>query len=809
MSRDTTTSPTADWGQLLWDPLRLSAMATEYAVDAWQRSILYADVRRQRGNQYQAHLEEQTPNVLDFVSEVIMSGLDLPRPVNYGLVRILPPADTPSDSRKRPFVVVDPRAGHGPGIGGFKPDSEVGAALKAGHPCYFVGFLPDPVPGQTVEDVMRAEAAFVRKVGELHPDSRGKPAVIGNCQAGWQILMAAAVWPELFGPIIVAGAPLSYWAGDMPMRYAGGLTGGSWLTALTSDLGAGRFDGAWLVQNFENLDPANTLWTKQYNLYAKVDTEGPRHLQFEKYWGGHVFLNDVEMQYIVDNLFIGNKLSTAQLVTSDGVRIDLRNIRSPIVVFCSYGDNITPPPQALGWITDLYRNDLDVVGHDQTIVYATHDSIGHLGIFVSGSVGRKEHQEFAANIDIIDVLPAGIHHMQIDEHHDDAQEGEPASDAYLTRIRRSNIDEIREIVRPDPESDRRFAAAARISEVNLACYRSFVQPWVRALVTDQGAKWLEPLHPLRMGYELWSDRHPLAAAVQEAAQQVREHRQTVSEANPFLQLQTEFSTAVEQMLDQFRDCRDQIYAQAFDMLYSLPLVQAMTGQSLHDDAPPRPHPSETPEHRQYLAQELTRLEADIHNGGITEAAIRALFFVLAARGEADGRHFRHAEELVRPHLTNDFDMQAFRHLVRRQALLMRLDEDAMVSAIPGLLNGIAPEDIRQVAGMIVQVIGSGDVLSAHEQTRLEQVSTLFKRAACEAQAASALAMASPANETSAAAVDGNSAPAMPSSAGDTSAAVMDTKPQTSSPKPKAPQKKTVSKTPVALRSSQTRRVIGK
>jgi len=809
MNRDTTTSPTTDWGQLLWDPLRLPAKATEYVVDAWQRLILYADVRRQRGNQYQAHLQERTPNVLDFACEIVMSGLDLPRPVNYGLVRIQPPADTPSDPRKRPFVVVDPRAGHGPGIGGFKPDSEVGAALKAGHPCYFVGFLPDPVPGQTVEDVMRAEAAFVRKVGELHPDSRGKPAVIGNCQAGWQILMAAAVWPELFGPIIVAGAPLSYWAGDMPMRYAGGLTGGSWLTALTSDLGAGRFDGAWLVQNFENLDPANTLWTKQYNLYAKVDTEGPRHLQFEKYWGGHVFLNDVEMQYIVDNLFIGNKLSTAQLVTSDGVRIDLRNIRSPIVVFCSYGDNITPPPQALGWITDLYRNDLDVVGHDQTIVYATHDSIGHLGIFVSGSVGRKEHREFAANIDIIDVLPAGIHHMQIDEHHDDAQEGEPASDAYLTRIRRSNIDEIREIVRPDPESDRRFAAAARISEINLACYRSFVQPWVRALVTDQGAKWLEPLHPLRMGYELWSDRHPLAAAVQEAAQQVREHRQTVSEANPFLQLQTEFSTAVEQMLDQFRDCRDQIYAQAFDMLYSLPLVQAMTGQSLHDDAPPRPHPSETPEHRQYLAQELTRLEADIHNGGITEAAIRALFFVLAARGEADGRHFRHAEELVRPHLTNDFDMQAFRHLVRRQALLMRLDEDAMVSAIPGLLNGIAPEDIRQVAGMIVQVIGSGDVLSAHEQTRLEQVSTLFKRAACEAQAASALAMASPANETSAAAVDGNSAPAMPSSAGDTSAAVMDTKPQTSSPKPKAPQKKTVSKTPVALRTSQTRRGKGK
>jgi citrate synthase len=293
---------------------------------------------------------------------------------------------------------------------------------------------------------------------------------------------------------------------------------------------------------------------------------------------------------------------------------------------------------------------------------------------------------------------------------------------------------------------------------------------------------------------LWSDRHPLAAAVHEAAQHVRDHRQPVSEANPFLQLQAQFSTAVEQMLDQFRDCRDQIYAQAFDTLYSLPLVQAMTGQSLHDDAPPRPHPSETPEHRQYLAQELTRLEADIHSGGITEASIRALFFVLAARGEADGRHFRHAEELARPHLANDFDMQVFRHLVRRQALLMRLDEDATVSAIPGLLNGIAPDDIRQVAGMIVQVIGSGGVLSAQEQARLEQISTLFEQAERQAQAASA--------------------PAMPSSASDTFAPAINTTSKTSSPKPKAPQKKTatqktVSKTPAAPRTSQTRRGKGK
>jgi hypothetical protein len=78
------------------------------------------------------------------------------------------------------------------------------------------------------------------------------------------------------------------------MRYSGGLLGGSWLTALACDLGGGKFDGAWLVQNFENQNPSNTLWTKQYNLYSNIDSEAPRYLEFERWWGGHVSLNAEE-----------------------------------------------------------------------------------------------------------------------------------------------------------------------------------------------------------------------------------------------------------------------------------------------------------------------------------------------------------------------------------------------------------------------------------------------------------------------------------------------------------------------------------
>ena len=77
--------------------------------------------------------------------------------------------------------------------------------------------------------------------------------------------------------------------------------------------------------------------------------------------------------------------------------------------FCSKGDNITPPQQALGWILDLYDSVDDIRAYGQTIVYCVHENVGHLGIFVSGGVAKKEHDEFASNIDLIDVLPPGLY----------------------------------------------------------------------------------------------------------------------------------------------------------------------------------------------------------------------------------------------------------------------------------------------------------------------------------------------------------------------------------------------------------------
>ena len=195
-----------------------------YAVDATQRSILFWDTLRQRGNTFVEHTQAGLPPVLHFDFETVVDGRKLRRPVNYALVRIVPPAGVTVYPKRRPYVIIDPRAGHGPGIGGFKDDSQVGVALRDGHPVYFVIFFRDPEPGQTLLDVCEAEKAFVRKVRELHPASP-KPAIVGNCQGGWAAMMLAASDPDDTGPIVINGAPMSYWGGawqaganDNPMR---------------------------------------------------------------------------------------------------------------------------------------------------------------------------------------------------------------------------------------------------------------------------------------------------------------------------------------------------------------------------------------------------------------------------------------------------------------------------------------------------------------------------------------------------------------------------------------------------------------
>jgi hypothetical protein len=711
-------------------PLNPFAPAMEYAIDAAQRSILFWDVMRQRGNQYREHLAEAIPNVLNYKAELIVDGRKLDRPVNYGLVRVVPPPGIELDLTRRPFVIVDPRAGHGPGIGGFKADSEIGVAFKAGHPCYFIGFLPEPMPGQTIGDITLAEAVFLEKVIALHPQADGKPCVVGNCQAGWAVMMLAAIRPELFGPIIIAGAPLSYWAGvrgKNPMRYSGGLLGGSWLTAFTSDLGHGKFDGAWLVQNFENLNPANTLWTKQYNLYSKIDTEVPRYLGFERYWGGHVNLNPEEIQAIVDKLFVGNELATGKIQTCDGTEIDLRDVRSPIVVFCSKGDNITPPQQALDWILDLYENVDEIRSYGQTIVYTIHERVGHLGIFVSAGVARKEHGEFSSNIDLIDTLPPGLYEAVFEAKGEDTANPDLVPGDWVMRCENRTLDDIRALGGNDAADDRCFAAVARVSETNLALYRTFAQPIVQAMVSSALADWLRKLHPLRLSYEVLSDKNPVMALIAPMAEQVRKTRKPAAADNPFLAVQENASCIIVAGLNAWRDARDALAERLFFRVYGSPVLQAATGIDPAAARPPRKAPKSLL-HDELLQNRLADLKSRIPLGGVREAVIRGLLYVGVARREVDERGFGAVRRIRCARATlpefKALPLPEFKALVRDQFFILQLDTEAALAAIPSMLPADAGTR-AEAFGLLKEVLCASGELSAEDKERLDRVAQLF------------------------------------------------------------------------------------
>jgi pimeloyl-ACP methyl ester carboxylesterase len=701
------------------------ASAFEYLVDSGQRSVLFMDVMRRRGEQYREHLAETVPHVLDYEIELIADGRNLKRPVNYGLVRVKPPSSVEIDPARRPFVVVDPRAGHGPGIGGFKADSEIGVAMKAGHPCYFIGFMPEPVPGQTIEDIARAEGTFIEKVIALHPDADGKPCVIGNCQAGWAVMILASLRPELFGPMIIAGAPLSYWAGvrgKNPMRYSGGLLGGSWLTALTSDLGGGKFDGAWLVQNFENMNPSNTLWTKQYNVYSKVDTEADRYLEFERWWGGHVNLNAEEIQFIVDELFVGNNLAAGRIKTSDGEVVDLRKIRSPIVVFCSKGDNITPPQQALSWILDLYRDVDEIRYYGQTIVYTVHETVGHLGIFVSGGVARKEHAEFSSNIDLIDVLPPGLYEATFEAKSGDTAHADLAGGNWIMRCEQRTLDDLRAMGGNSLEDERRFATAKRVSEINLSNYRSFIQPWVRALATPQIAEWMRNLHPLRAGYEAFGRDTPAMKAIAEEAEAIRENRKPAAKDNPFLKAQETLSESIVNALDKWRDAQEALSESLFLSIYGSPALQSAVG--IDPQADPSPVPEMSAEHRKLLDARIAELKSRVGTGGLRECGIRALLYAGMTRGMVDERSLEALRRMRKEDAASRLTLSQFKTLVREQFFMLLLDQEASLAAIPKML----PEEMeprRAAVAAIRDVLSIAGEISGETARRLDRIAQLF------------------------------------------------------------------------------------
>ncbi len=717
--------------------LRWSSAATDYFTDRTQRSILFWDLLRKRGNNYLSHLKAGQPPVLVFDYEMVLDGRTFDKPVNYSLLRILDrrtrehqpekaaerrsapqprrPAAVPP---KRPIVIIDPRAGHGPGIGGSKLNSQIGVALDYGHPVYFVMFYTDPEPGQTIADVHSAEIRFFEEVASRHPDAP-KPAIVGNCQAGWAAALIGADRPDVTGPMIFNGSPLSYWGGvegANPMRYRGGLCGGVWLTSLWGDLGRGQFDGAHLVAGFEDLNPANTYWKKLYHVFANIDTEENRFLEFEKWWGGFFKMNTEEIHFIVDSLFIGNELEQGALRLDEDKAINLKNFKDPIIVFASGGDNITPPPQALNWIKKVYGSVDEIKSHGQVIVYLLHQDVGHLGIFVSGKVAGREHRGIIGSVDMLDYLSPGLYELIVKN-----TPGRTRPDDYDICFEPRSMEDI--LALDDGLKDEEaFWPANTISRFNDNLYRLFVRPWVKAAVSDSAAELIRQMHPLRIERYAFSDLNPLMQPVKHLAETIKPYRRPATPQNPFSAMENAFSEVVQTSLNYYRDMRDLTQEFCFKSVYNPSWMKWLFGVQAKTDRAESAG-REIDRATRLRRNKWARMAAV--EGGFVEAIVRIFIAVTGAKRMLDKREFEAAEKIIRSNSRlSRPSADHYKVMIKEQARVLELDGKLALEGLAALLP--TRKDRIEAFKIARQIAEADEKPDRRERAMLERIAKILE-----------------------------------------------------------------------------------
>jgi hypothetical protein len=289
------------------------------------------------------------------------------------------------------------------------------------------------------------------------------------------------------------------------------------------------------------------------------------------------------------------------------------------------------------------------------------------------------------------------------------------------RIEARTLDDIRALGVNDPEDDKRFATVARVSEINKGLYETFVAPALRMTVTESMAELTRAAHPGRLRFAMFSDRNPAMQPVSAIAEAVRKARQPVSPANPLLAMEHAASSWMSTWLQALGDWRDAMTEALFLTTYGSPWLQALVG--LAQQPPARSERDLVREAR--IARLRAELEGRFEAGGLEEAALRSLVYIRLPERSIDERGFAMLKLISASRSADQrMGLARFKEVLREQYLLVCLDEERAISALPVLLQRHEAR-AKSVLDNLRKVLAASGTMSAETKRRLSRVEQVF------------------------------------------------------------------------------------